>query len=182
MEEHGSLASLAVLILTDWHNKQKLEQSKQFAGFSKGLAETLAEFERIGKTRDIDLIVSAERLTLTREQLLYSQNDKSILPSLNAANTDMIVIESSIGVVRQHEKYQAAAATYHPRKKAHGVVADGCHEAMNGHITRLGNRISAVSVSGPEKEILRRRQTNMRVAKELYITMQRAALDTALER
>lgn len=58
------------------------------------------------------------------------------------------------------------------------MVADGFHEAVNGHITRLGNRISSLGISATEKAILRQRQANMRTAKSLYVELQKEALKT----
>ena len=100
----------------------------------------------------------------------------SVLPSLNAAAADFAVIKSSVTTVKVPHEYQAAATTYHSKKKAHGVVADGCHEALNSHTTRLGNRMSAVGIPISEKNVLRQRQANMRVAKELYVELQKRAL------
>ncbi len=125
------------------------------------------------------MTIQAEEITILQEKERYGQQDKSVVPSLRAAEIDFSVIKNSIETVRDPEKYQAAAATYHARRKTLGVVTDGCHEAMNGHITRLGNRMSAVGISVPEKNILRQRQTNMRIVKELYIELQREALGIA---
>lgn len=71
----------------------------------------------IGKTRNLDLIVSAEKLTISREVALYGEKDKLILPSLKAASYDIIGMEAAIKIVNEPEKYQDAAATYHHRKK-----------------------------------------------------------------
>jgi len=57
------------------------------------------------------------------------------------------------------------------------VIADGCHEALNSHIARLGNSNESCGNFIPEKNILRQRQANMRTAKELYIGLQKKALE-----
>ena len=133
------------------------------------------------KSDDIDLLVKVEASLISMERSLYAKNDPSVLPSLNAAVRDFEDIKKAVDVVKSPKAYIAAANTYRSNKKIHGVVIDGCYEAINGHVTRLGNRMSAVGISIPEKNILRQRQENMRQAKKLYMDLQRKALGLPLE-
>lgn len=132
--------------------------------------------KEIAKSADIGLIVQAENNLILSELNLYAPKDPSVLSSLNAAVIDFIDIKNAIEVVKIPEVCKAAAATYRAKKKLQGVVVDGAHEALNGHITRLANRIRAVGISVAEKNVLRQRQANMRTMKELYIALQYKAL------
>jgi len=145
----------------------------------EGKDSFLSVLKEIGKTNDLDAIIKAESLTLQNERQKYGREDATVLPSLTAAAEDFSVITSAVKVVREPDAYKTAVATYHTKKAVRGVIADGCHEALNSHIARLGNRMRAVGISIPEKNILRQRQTNMRTAKELYIGLQQEALGVA---
>ncbi len=177
MAQTGSLDNeFALFAIVNWNNRQTLEASEQFQQYTTGLEKTLLALRNLGKSGDIDRIVSVEATFVAMEHRLHQKQDPSVLPSLKAAIEDFKVIHDDLKLVKVPEHYQIAAVSYHSKKKLHGVVTDGCHEAFNSHITRLGNRMSAVGISVPEKNILRQRQANMRTAKELYIDLQRKAL------
>ena len=173
----GSIDRLLVLAELDWQHDKLIEQSEPYQQATKGLANILASFKKIEESRELDLIILAEEMMVMRERESHGKEDCSVLPSLNAAVADFEVIKSSIQTVKSPAAYKAAATTYHAKKKLKGVIADGCHEAMNSHITRLGNRVSAVGIPIPRKNVLRQRQANMRVAKELYMELQQKALE-----
>ena len=168
--------SIFTLAIASWENKKEIEATELFKEYSDGLAKTHAALKEVSKSENIDLLVKIEETLITLESSLYGDRDPSVRPSLNAAVVDFKDITKAIEVVKSPEAYQAAADTYRAKKKLHGVVVDGCHEALNGHVTRLGNRMSAVGISIPEKNVLRQRQANMRTAKELYIGLQAQAL------
>ena len=176
MAKTGSINKLRLLTVADWTSRQRVEQTPEFIAYAKGLELTLFALKAINKANELDTIIRAEELLVEQEIELHSIQDPAILPSLKAAVADFVVIKSSVKTVKVPADYQKAATTYHSKKKVHGVIADGCHEAMNSHITRLGNRMSAVGISIPEKSILRQRQANMRTVKELYIELQQKAL------
>jgi hypothetical protein len=176
MAKTGSINKLRLLTVADWTSRQRVEQTPEFIAYAKGLELTLSTLKAINKASELDIMIRAEELLVEREIELNSTQDPAVLPSLKAAISDFAVIKNSVKTVKVPVDYQKAATTYHSKKKAHGVIADGCHEALNSHITRLGNRMSAVGISIPEKSILRQRQANMRAAKELYIELQRKAL------
>ena len=176
MEKTGLIVDLLAFAEVDWQNDKLMEQSEQYQQVIIGIANILDTFKEIGQSRDLDLIILAEEMMVFRERESYGQEDTSVLPSLTAAVADFEVIKSSIQTVKSPVAYQTAATTYHAKKKLKGVIADGCHEALNSHITRLGNRVSAVGISIQRKNVLRQRQSNMRVAKELYMELQHKAL------
>lgn len=178
MEKTGSPTDALVISLSaaDWRHRQELESSKFFQKYAKGLEKTLAALKEVGKSGDLDLLVKVETSLVNLERSLYAPKDTSVISSLDAAVKDFEDIKKSIEVVKNPERYQAAADTHRYNKKVHGIVVDGCHEAILGHVTRLGNSMRAVGISVPEKNILRQRQENMRQAKKLYIEQQREAL------
>jgi hypothetical protein len=181
MAQTGYLAETVFFRFSaDWKNRQKLENSKAFATSSQGLAQTLLALKEVEKSRDIDLIVMVEATLINMEQASYGTKDITVRSSLEAAAVDLADIKAAIVTVKSPKAYQAASTTHRSNKKERGVVIDGCHEAINGHITRLGNSIRAIGVPRPEKSILSQRQVNMRVVKELYIELQAKALGIAV--
>jgi len=168
--------ALIVAASADLSRQDKMRESREGVAYTKALAVTLGLLKEIGSSKDVDLIVQSEASLLTLELQTIGAHDPSVVSSLKTATMDFNVIKNALKTVKNPVLYQAAVTTYHFKKKAHGVVADGCHEAMNSHITRLGNRMSAVGISISEKNILRQRQANMRIVKELYIDLQRKAL------
>ena len=181
MDQTGSLVELlAASSASDWRNKARVEKTHPFQNYAKGLADTLNILKLANKSKNIGLLINAENALVELEKAVHSDKDPSVQSTLNAATVDLSVITKSIGVVRSAEYYQQVDTTIHPKKKIHGVPTDGCHEALNGHVTRLSNRMSAVGISIPEKNVLRQRQANMRTAKELYIGLQAQALGIEL--
>jgi len=116
---------------------QALEATHAFSLHTENLQASLAVLKEIGKSADLDLIIQAENSLILNEQNLYAPKDPSVLSSLNAAVTDFTDSKNALEVVKTPEAYQATAATYRAKKKLQGVVVDGAHEALNGHITRL---------------------------------------------
>ncbi len=176
MAKTGSLAEHALaLTVYDWQNKQEYEKEEIFKEYTKGLKRTLQVFKDLRKTGDIDEIVRTES-ALTGLEKTHFKNDPTVKASLEAATVDFSVIKKGLEVVRSPDYYQKVDDAYHSKRKVSGVPADGFHEAINAHITRLGNRIKSAGTPMPEKNILMARQENMRVAKGLYVELQQKAL------
>lgn len=181
MEKTGFQDKLINASDVDRHNYLALRESEANTTYTTGLKTTLQIFKEVSNERDIDLFLASEELFLQRELELYGKGDPSVRPSLNAALTNLSVMKASLETAKDPEHYKIVDATYHIKKKERGVPKDGFHEAVNGHVTRLGNRMSALGISIPEKNILRQRQENMRQAKKLYMDLQRKALGLPLE-
>lgn len=174
---HNKSYELSTRVALDWANREKLHKTKQFDNYSKGLAQTLALFKEVRKERNMHTLVEMEAVMLKQEVLEFGKDDPNIKSSLTNAIADFETgVRGSLQIVSSPEDYRKAALTHNPRKQVNGVPKDAFHEAINGHITRLGNRIKTAGIPIPEKNILMARQENMRVAKELYIELQRKAL------
>ncbi|MDR1241787.1 MAG: hypothetical protein LBM00_03225 [Deltaproteobacteria bacterium] len=160
----------------DWLNRQKAFGTKAAVDYLSGLAKTAAELRNI-QSADIRTIVDMEILTLEHEKELYGGEDPTVIPSLQAAIDSLTKdVKRAINTAEVPEDYRKAALTHSSKRQYHGIPIDGCHEAINSHITRLDNRIRTVGVSVPEKNSLVARKENMKQAKQIYITMQQQAL------
>lgn len=176
MEKTGFYNDLFLCIVGNWETLQAVRHSSPWERHVQALTNTNNPLKSIADSGDIELLINAEELYILREHDIYSQEDPTVRPSLNAALTDFEVIKSALRIVRVPEHYQCAAATYHAKEKRHDVILDGFHKAIGSHIARLGNRLSAVALPAPEKIILRQRKNNMLVARNLYSALQRDAL------
>lgn len=177
MDQTGSLdKSLTVAAAADLSRHRKMRESKEGKAFTSSLPITLGLLKKIGKSKDVDLIARSEASLLKLELQTIGAQDPSVIPSLKAAILDLDEVKKSLETVRNPVLYQAAETTHHRKKKTSGFVQDGCHDAINSHITRLGNNGRAIGISVPEKNILTQRQENMRICKKLYIELQYKAL------
>jgi hypothetical protein len=165
----------------DWLDRYELFSSKAATGYLSGLSRTVDEFSIIHDA-DIRTLVEMEILALEHEMELYGEEDKTVMPTLqsaiNSLNHDVI---GAITTASIPEYYQKAALTHSSKRQYHGVPADGCHEALNSHITRLENRIRTVGVPMAEKRILIARKENMKQAKQLYVILQQMALGITIQ-
>ncbi|MDR3176660.1 MAG: hypothetical protein LBU06_09040 [Desulfovibrio sp.] len=160
----------------DWLNRQKAFGTKAAVDYLQGLAKTTAELRNI-QSSDIRTIVDMEILTLEHEKELYGGEDPTVIPSLQSAIDSLAKdVKGAINTAEIPEDYRKAALTHSSKRQHHGVPIDGCHEAINSHITRLENRIRTVGVPVPEKSSLIARKENMKQAKLLYIAMQKKAI------
>ena len=168
------------LILTlsrDWANRQKAFGTKAAADYLRGLAKTAQELEAIRK-EDLRVIIDTEILALEHEKQLYGEEDPTVIPSLQTAIDSLKTeVKGAIKTAEIPEDYKKAALTHSSKRQYMGVPIDGCHEALNSHVTRLENRIRTVGVPVPEKHILIARKENIKQAKQLYVAMQHKALD-----
>lgn len=168
------------LILTlsrDWVNRQKAFTTKAAADYLHGLTKTVLELENIHKA-DLRVIIDMEILILEHEKQLYGKEDPTVIPSLQAAIDSLKTeVKGAITTADVPEDYKKAALTHSSKRQYMGVPIDGCHEALNSHVTRLENRIRTVGVPVPEKRSLIARKENIKQAKQLYVAMQHKALD-----
>jgi hypothetical protein len=161
----------------DWLNRKKTFGTKAAVAYLRGLAKTTLELRNIHEA-DIRTIVDMEIIILEHEKELYGGEDTTIIPSLQSAiDSLMHDVKGAINTAEIPEDYRKAALTHSSKRKYHSVPIDGCHEAINSHITRLNNRIRTVGVPVPEKNSLIARKENMKQIKHIYVAMQQKALN-----
>jgi hypothetical protein len=157
----------------DWLNRQKAFSTKPAFDYLRGLEKTIAEVKNIHDA-DIRTVIDMEILTLTHEKELYGREDPTVIPSLQSAIDSLTKdVKGAINIAEIPEDYRKASLTHSSKRQYYGVPIDGCHEAINSHITRLDNRIRTVGVPVPEKRSLIARKENMKQAKLIYIAMQK---------
>lgn len=156
----------------DEANRQELIASKDFLKYTEGLSNTTELLKKVAEMKDLELILQVESVLVHQERQHIARKDKSSIPSLNDAVEDFDTIERVFKILKSPSTYKDATSGYGIRQRINGIPIDGFHHAVKSHILRLGNRVKTVGVLVPEKNLVKQRQANMRIAKELYIALQ----------
>ena len=127
--------------------------------------------------RDIDLLLNIERAFMELE-LEHIAHARKNISSLSTGIQQIDAAVTMLGYVRKPDKYQEIATYYTLSQDLlphSNLPKDAAHKFFGSHRTRLGN-----AETGPlEKEqtaLLDARSRNVRLARELYIELQRHAL------
>lgn len=174
MEKTGLINKYLSASSRNWEAVALLNDSKEHHALSASLAETLHILKDVAVTRDIDLSIAIEKFALILE-LENHGNSSEERNSIKTALQQLEDAQKSLIIVKDNTAYQASTETYSTKRKEAGLPLDSFREFLKSHTTRLTNRLAA-PLSAPEKNILRQRKENLKVAKELYIEMQRTAL------
>lgn len=82
--------------------------------------------------------------------------------------------------LKNPQKYIAANETYLKNRTPTGLPKDGFYEGMNGHITRSDNRIRTIGISEVQRDVLKQRKENSRLALVIYKANQLGVLKDQL--
>lgn len=170
MESAGLIDSLFNRLDRDWKLYQQLAACKERQARDEGQEVTLALLKQIATTKDISLILTAEKLLLNQELSLYA-NSAEEHNSIKTALGQFEDAERALLTVRDTEAYRKAADTYPAKRKESGLPLDSFREFIKSHSTRLTNRLTG-HLAVPEKKLLRQRKVNLQQAKALYIELQ----------
>ena len=153
---------------------QRAEESAEQKNVTDQMSNMLAFYKEAASWRDVDFLLSVENmmLRLERDRRANAPEEKN---SINTALIQLAEAQQSLAVVKDCSAYRAGTETYSSRHREAGLPMDSFREFIKSHTTRLTNRLSA-PLSVPEKNLLRQRKENLKVAKEVYISMQREAL------
>lgn len=136
----------------------------------------LADLKEIGRSRNLSLIIEAEKF-LVQDDLDKYSNSKEMKASLTAAVKGLEAIEKGIGLLRNPEAYRVGNENFdHPdMRDKEGLPLDAGRKSFRSHNVRLADYLKARS-DDIEKVILRTRKENMTIAKALYVEAQRKVL------
>lgn len=173
----GLLNKITGLNLGNWNAHKEVENSEEQQLLDASRRQTLVAVKEVASSKDIYTILETERIILVQD-LEYHGNSQEEISSIQTALHQYAEAQDSLETVKDGLAYQAGTKTYSSRHREGGLPIDSMREFLKSHTTRLSNRLAApLSVS--EKNILRQRKENLKVAKELYIGMQREALGQA---
>ncbi|SOD98556.1 hypothetical protein [Caenispirillum bisanense] len=142
--------------------------------------DLLEQVKVVGKSGDLDLILTAER-TFLQNDLDRHANSKGMADSLAAALAELGSAERHVQLVRDPAAYKAIDETYSlpknrlPKGNAAGVPHDEARQFFKSHATRLLNQDRS-RLDPEEKQLLDQRKANIRAAEKVYTALQREAL------
>lgn len=163
----------------EWLGTDGLEHEGRIS-FQDGLVLGLEAF-REAQTRaneDLHTLFSAEYIFLTQEFELCAPQDAKARTSLSKAIQEFDEAFLAFEVLQNIEGYKFAAKTYSTRTECRyrKMPKDAFHIACGGHIARIDNALKVSGINLMEKELLKQRQENMKVAQAVYLAMQKKIL------
>ncbi|WP_265283628.1 hypothetical protein [Verminephrobacter aporrectodeae] len=141
--------------------------------------EMQGHIRAIGRSGDLPLIVTAERMIVDGDLVRYA-NSVAMTNSLKAAIGELSVAERHIGIVDDPQKYRAVDQAHSlPRNRKGGLPLDEARQALASHYTRLNNLDKARLVDD-EKKVIDARKTAVFEAVKLYTARQAKTLGVDL--
>lgn len=143
--------------------------------------DILAHVVAVGRSDDLDLILSTERTLLESDRDRHS-NSAAMKGSLGTALDELASAGRHLVRVREPESYRAIDEAHsRPRNRAGGLPRDEARQFFSSHAARLLNQDKS-RLDEDEKRIVDARKRNMRTAEKLYTVLQRQALGPAIAR
>lgn len=175
MEKIGLINKLGQNIEQSWDTHLLFNETHEAKKHNLVLAETVSILKDIKASKDLNLALGGEEMLLRQELAAYA-NSPEQHNSVNAAIKQIQEARKSLVVVNDPKAYQAATETYSGKRKEAGLPIDSFREFLKSHNTRLTNLMKS-ELSVPKKNILRQRKEILGMVKEVYMGMQREALD-----
>jgi hypothetical protein len=146
--------------------------------YEKGLALTMATFQKAQHSADPQTIIRVEMAFLNQELEFCAEGDTDTRSSLTHALQRFWDALRALETVEDAAAYKSAETTYStdPKKRVQGFPLDVFHQACGSHKTRLRNILRTPGVNMQEKALLKQRAVNMTVAQGAYVEKQRKAL------
>ena len=133
-------------------------------------------FQEAAKTKDPHIMVAVER-AFNQTELDQFGDSPRMRNSLREAIKGMEVIEAHLIYLKDPEKYRFINETHTLNKNRKGDLPyDEARQALRSHMTRLNN-LDTSRMDEAEREILEQRKINIQIAEDVYIALQKTALD-----
>ncbi len=180
MKDTDLIDKLTRKVNRDWKAYSLKEKSEAAVEYKQGLEATLVLLTKIRKEADVAIILSAERAILQNTLKFYA-NSQEMESSLKAGLEDLKIAQKSLEIVENSSAYQAVKDAMSRKDIVQGLPQDGFRKFEKSHQTRLSNLLKT-SLSTKEKALIRQRKSNLKVAKEKYMELQRKALGIKQEK
>lgn len=139
-------------------------------------SDLLANIRKVTQSANLELIVATEK-AIVRGDLARYANSKAMTHSLESALDDIAIIEKHIGIVADKSLYRFLDETHRRLKnRKNGLPLDEAREALASHHARLIN-MDKSRLDEDEKSPVDARKAAMKTANDLYIALQKKALD-----
>ncbi len=180
MEKTGWIKEIIKEISEDWEAFSQKEKSAVAIEYKQGMDSTLEVLSKIRKEENVETILATEKAIL-RNTLKFYANSQEMKSSLKAGLEDLKVAQKSLEIVQNSSAYQAVKDAMSRKDIVQGLPQDGFRKFEKSHQTRLSNLLKT-SLSTKEKALIRQRKSNLKVAKEKYMELQRKVLGIKQEK
>ncbi len=158
------------LLLLDEHNARKAFHGRVESVAQKQIVKLL---QAIHRTRDIDMIMSAEK-AINLHELQYYTNSKPMESSIKQTLSSIKSTEYMLDLIQNKpQDYIIMANTYNePKNKIDDLPNDEARQFFKAQSVRFVN-MSKAPLSTDKKATIEARKYNIRVAEEIYTQMQK---------
>ena len=133
-------------------------------------------FKEAAETKDPHIVVAVEK-AFNQTELEQFAGSPRMRNSLREAIKGMEVIEAHLIYLKDPEKYRFINETHTLNKNRKGALPyDEARQALRSHMTRLNN-LDTSRMDEAEREILEQRKQNIQIAEDVYIALQKTALN-----
>ena len=133
-------------------------------------------FKEAAETKDPHIVVAVEK-AFNQTELEQFGDSPRMRNSLREAIKGMEVIEAHLIYLKDPAKYRFINETHTLNKNRKGALPyDEARQALRSHMTRLNN-LDTSRMDEAEREILEQRKQNIQIAEDVYITLQKTALN-----
>ena len=176
MVKTGLMNQLFSISLYNKEAFQVDQNSPSKQAWRDGMNTQLEILKEILRDGDFDTLVAAEKFSLQEELQEYANSPEQIA-SIKAAQQQLHLADETIDLIRKNEEgYRGLAKGIKVKDiNKDGTPTDRFRAFLNGHKTRLNNKLAA-ALSVPEKNILRLRKDIVKEMERQYKQMQREVL------
>lgn len=180
MEKIGLINFINTLDNVELFHNQTIE-SKAFKQEDLSLSRLHTELINIGRSKDIDNILGAERYLIRLELNRCPDNEfyKAVRSSLSTAVNDLDQAAEILKMVKNPLEYKIfnRGVSQKDIDRKNGLPRDAFHRFVDSNKTRLGNRIISTDATGFQRKVLIERHSYMNIIKQEYMKLQSKALD-----
>ena len=133
-------------------------------------------FKKAAEERNIDTMIATER-AFNQAEFEQFADSPDMRNSLRQGIRDMEIIEIYLGYVKDPAKYKLINETCIRDKNRIGDLPnDEARQCLRSHKARLKN-LDTSRMDKPERDILEQRRKNIKIAEDVYIALQKTALN-----
>jgi hypothetical protein len=153
------------------------EEHEGRIAYETGISVTLAAFQEAQRNADPQTFILAELAFLQQELQFCNETDAETQSSLTQAIQSFNDALRSLKAVQgAHYKTADEAFPTNSKYRYHNMPKDAVHSACISHRTRIKNILRVPGMNMTEKAVYQQRFTNMTVAQNSYLELQKKAL------
>ena len=173
---HEREAEVGDFILLMRDAVREIDASPQGQERDRISATGLEIFKKAAEEGDIHTIIAADR-AFNQAEFEQFADSPDMRNSLRQGIRDLEIIETYLNYVKDPAKYKLINEVCMREKNRKGTLPyDEARQCLRSHAARLKN-LDTSRMDKPERDILEQRRKNIKIAEDVYITLQKTALN-----